>query len=300
MKNRAIIHDINEFLKTEPLFCLICKKFTYTASEYCENCGSKYSLRKPKVKDVKQYNKAIKTGIQYQLKEQFSPLKPISYVSGLDTDEFPTLKFNSDIELKNFLVIQRYFCMYCKKFTIRNRGYCENCGTKSSLRRSNKNDIDRYNKMQELTKQERENQKQLKERKPPTATSEWKEKFEDITSPKPQISEITQPISISEPSQTEVEALLPIPSIKKEEKTKEVSKLPAQKTSSFPESFEKPIPKVSKELTEKLKPIPSPLIKTEEKTKEVSHFCKFCGMKLAQMVKFCNQCGTVIKHQQRH
>ncbi len=292
MKNRAIIHNINEFLKTEPLFCLLCKKFTFTASEYCENCGSKYSLRKSKVKDVRQYNKAIKTGTQYQLKEQFSPLKPISYVSGLGTDEFPNLKFNSDNELKKFLVIQRYFCMYCKKFTIRNREYCENCGTKSSLRRSNKNDIERYNKMQELTKQERENQKQLKAKKPPSATSEWKEKFEDIPSPKPKISEITQPIYISEPSQTKVEALLPIPSIKKEEKPKEVSKTPL-----IPESPEKPSAEISKVLTEEPKPIMSTLIKTEEKPKKISNICKFCGMKLPQNVNFCHQCGTIIKHQ---
>lgn len=88
-----------------------------------------------------------------------------------------------------------------------------------------------------------------KELKTNSSTSDWKEKLEDIPTPKPQVSEITQPKSISESSQTKVEALQPIPSYKK-----------------------------------------------EEKQKEVSPFCKFCGMKLAKMVQFCHQCGTIIKY----
>jgi len=304
MKNRAIIHDINEFLKTEPLFCLKCKNFTYTASEYCEKCGSRFSLRKPRSKDVRQYNNAIRKGTQDQLKVQ----------EIIRIEEFPTLKFKSDNDLKDFLFIERYFCIYCKKFTIRNRGYCENCGTRSSLRKSKKKDIEQCNKIQDLKRHEKLVQKQLKTRMEPseskldisqlkpkelkTATSEWKEKLGDIPSPKMKITEDLQPTppekSFSEPTKLEVKTLQPIPtSISKEEKPEEsfisqTQKIPIIQGTSINES--------SRKVIDDSKPIiSSKLSKIEEKSREIPSICKFCGMKLESLVKFCHQCGTIIK-----
>jgi len=42
------------------------------------------------------------------------------------------------LDSQSFLKVNRFFCNTCKKFSKNNRGYCENCGSTYSLRRSKK------------------------------------------------------------------------------------------------------------------------------------------------------------------
>ena len=124
-------------------------------------------------------------------------------------------------------------------------------------------------------------------------SDKWKEKLKEDRTPQPEmiqkISEIPQSKpsekSVSEPSQIKTEELQPIPPtlIKEEEKIEVISTAQKQITP--------PILEVSKQES-----IPSIPDKKEEKLKEIFYFCKFCGMKLAQLEKFCQQCGTIIKH----
>lgn len=133
----------------------------------------------------------------------------------------------------------------------------------------------------------------LKIQTDPSIPDKWKEKIKEVPTPKPEmipkISEITHPKpseeTVSELSQIKTEELQPIPPtlIKEEEKIEVISTTQKQITP--------PILEASKQ-----KSIPSIPDKKEEKLKEIFYFCKFCGMKLAQLEKFCQQCGTIIKH----
>lgn len=53
--NRPLIQDRRAFLKAQPFVCNNCKKFTNILREYCENCGSKDSLRKATKEDYLKY-----------------------------------------------------------------------------------------------------------------------------------------------------------------------------------------------------------------------------------------------------
>ncbi len=58
-KVRSVLENkeakVYEYLETFPYFCGNCKKFTYMLREYCENCGSKDSLRKATKEDYFKY-----------------------------------------------------------------------------------------------------------------------------------------------------------------------------------------------------------------------------------------------------
>ncbi|MFW9948205.1 MAG: hypothetical protein ACFFDX_15375 [Candidatus Odinarchaeota archaeon] len=58
--HRPLIQDKKEFLKAQPFFCGECKTFTDLLLEYCENCGTKDSLRKATKNDFKFYVKRIR------------------------------------------------------------------------------------------------------------------------------------------------------------------------------------------------------------------------------------------------
>jgi hypothetical protein len=58
--HHPLIHDRKEFLKAQPFFCDECKTFTDSLLEYCENCGTKNSLRKATKDDFKFYTKRIR------------------------------------------------------------------------------------------------------------------------------------------------------------------------------------------------------------------------------------------------
>ena len=49
------------------------------------------------------------------------------------------------LDSQSFLKVNRFFCNICKKFSKKNRGYCENCGSTYSLRRSKKKHINCFN-----------------------------------------------------------------------------------------------------------------------------------------------------------
>lgn len=124
-------------------------------------------------------------------------------------------------------------------------------------------------------------------------SDKWKEKIKKVPTTKPEmipkISEITHSKpseeTVSELSQIKAEELQQIPStsIKEEEKIEVIS--------TDQKQIPPPILEVSK--SESIPSIPD---KKEEKLKEIFYFCKFCGLKLTQLEKFCQQCGTIIKH----
>jgi len=344
MKNRPLIIDVYEFLKTKPLFCTKCENFTHTATEYCEHCGSRYSLRKAKASDVRKYNKA----------KTITPPKSTLDVSQLETQQHSPLLFSSENEIKSFLSNQRYFCEYCRRFTVRNQGYCENCGTQHSLRKAKKNDIEKYNKTRKVQQDEYNKIRQYKqiqskvEKKPSKSIPEVSHLKLKELKPIPETTVIKESIAQDDkishsgeitnlcpncghkiidlknrfcvncgvqlkksqkwflrllfPPESEQEEIVePITIDKKEEKPKVVSTPQEQETpltteEKQPKSYEEPVTKVPQVKPEELKPIPTIPEKKEEKPKETHTICRFCGLKLELMEKFCYQCGTIIKY----
>jgi len=310
MSDRPLILNVYQFLKTQPLFCVKCENFTHTATEFCEHCGSRYSLRKAKIKDVKNYNKS----------KPKTPTKPVLDVS----QQYAPLRFSLERDIRLFLSNYRFFCEYCKRFSVRNQGYCENCGTQRSLRRSSKSDIEKYNKM---CKQYIQNQLKAKikpsksmpdvshlrhkELKPIPETTE---KREGITEEIPKICpncgykilnlknrfcvNCGFQLKRTLPEITQEEKIKPITA---EEEKPEVDTTPQEQEISLiskveqPKSYEKPVVKVPQVKTEELKPIPIIPEKKEEIPKPTHKICRFCGLKLELTEKFCYQCGTIMK-----
>jgi len=61
VQRRAKVRSVRakgyEYLEAFPYFCENCKKFIYMLREYCENCGSKDSLRKATIEDFERHIK---------------------------------------------------------------------------------------------------------------------------------------------------------------------------------------------------------------------------------------------------
>ncbi|MFX0138735.1 MAG: zinc ribbon domain-containing protein, partial [Candidatus Hodarchaeota archaeon] len=297
--HNPLIQDRRSFLEHQPLICDKCNAFTDTLREYCESCGAKNSFRKAIELDFERYIKKKETKIKDE------DLQPI-----------PSLL---EKEKRSFQRLHRFICDYCDNFSFRNRGYCEICGTKFSLRRARKSDFENY-----FEKQQQDIQLQLKEqissskpindvalakieesKIPPTileekeVDTEWKERLdkpEKVSTP-PEI-----PVTLDEQeekpeviSPSEVPAIPPkieeiseesIPSeispILNEKEEKHEVLMPSEIQTIPPKIEEKP--KVS--ILSEISPIP------EKKERN----CKFCGKELVPEKSFCPQCGYIINN----
>ena len=69
-----LIQDKKAFLEAQPFICDNCKNFTDIVREFCEICGTRYSIRKATKHDFEQY---IDKRQRVPLKELVPPLKPI-------------------------------------------------------------------------------------------------------------------------------------------------------------------------------------------------------------------------------
>ncbi|MFX1378254.1 MAG: hypothetical protein ACFFA4_04100 [Promethearchaeota archaeon] len=271
------------------MICNKCGKFTDTFRKYCEACGAKYSLRKANKKDFNFYILKTQQPVQDQLKEDIS------------------VPQQDRVDIATFLKEYHYICIYCWEFSIKNPGYCKKCGSRYSLRKAKKKYFGIYNVRREnYMKNQAQKQKFIpkpiidspspefiKTDMEPSTSDTWKEKIKDISTTQPEIAakmpEVPPPVSseifTSEPPQMKLSELQPIPSesVKELEKVKLISN--AQNDITTPDL------KLLKQ-----KPISSIQDKKEEKAKEIFYFCKFCGMKLEHLEKYCQQCGTIIKN----
>jgi len=292
-----LVQDKRAFLEHQPLICDKCNAFTDTLREYCESCGAKNSFRNATELDFERYIK-----------------KKQSKIKDEDLQPIPSL---SEKEKRSFQRLHRFICDYCDNFSYRNRGYCEKCGTRFSLRRARRRDFENY-----FEKQQRDVQLQLKEQKisskpitdviqtkteesqkPPTILekkeeiTEWKEKLvksEKVTIP----SEI--PVTLDEEEKPEVIAPSEIPAIPP--KIEEISgeSIPFEISPILNNKEEKPevsvpseIPTIATKIEEKPKvSIPSEIPPILDK---IERNCKFCGKELVPEKNFCPQCGYIIK-----
>ncbi|MFX1572624.1 MAG: hypothetical protein ACFFB0_07740 [Promethearchaeota archaeon] len=78
-----LIQDRKAFLEAQPFVCDNCKNFTDTLREFCEICGTRYTIRKATRHDFEKYISKRQT---IPVKELVPPLKPIS------TDVIPKFK----------------------------------------------------------------------------------------------------------------------------------------------------------------------------------------------------------------
>lgn len=278
MKNQPFIPDPYEFLKSKPLFCVECKIFTQTATEFCEHCGSRYSLRKAKLKDVRNYNKS----------PPIIPSKPSLDISQLHSP----LQFGLVRDMRLFLSNHRFFCRSCKKFSVRNLGGCENCGTQGSLRKSTMGDIVKYN---EMCEQYIQKQSKVKEEPsiplPDVSHLELKElKANLCPTCGHEIPDTKDRFCINCGAHLKK---IP-PEIEQEEKIKPIP-TEVWKTRIKTKEKEEEKPKIATTPHEELKPIPKIPEKKEEIPKPTHIICRFCGLKLDLTEKFCYQCGTIMK-----
>ncbi|MFW9828460.1 MAG: hypothetical protein ACFFEY_12790 [Candidatus Thorarchaeota archaeon] len=315
------------FLQAQPLICDNCGNFTDTPREYCERCGSRYSLRKATKKDF----------VNYQLKNKNVPHK----VEPEITQSYSSSHFKKKMSNKEknlFLKSKPYLCVKCYNFTDKPEPdgpqkpdkfyyetYCELCGSSDSIRVATKKDIDLYlgrektNILDHLKEQtiylrQKEKKSRLEIGEPGQIypQSVKNEDFLILSSKNRLYKEKSisnggiQKISektISEIIQTETDQSPPI--ISPEDKVKEAPKISAksqiEKISSIPEIeesefSEKTIVEKSQLKAEKIKQTPLISVKKDKKIKEIAQFCSFCGTELGKMVKFCHQCGTIIKY----
>ncbi|MFX0006272.1 MAG: hypothetical protein ACFFA7_12050 [Promethearchaeota archaeon] len=270
-----MVQDWRAFLKAQPLVCDRCGMFTDTYRNYCESCGARYSLRKAKKRDF----------IAYMSKKESQKGASDFVYSSIQSKIQETKSIPGESEVPNietFLKEHPYICVYCWEFSIKETAYCVKCGSKNSLRKAKKKYFSIY---QERRKQYLKSLSFLqkpfskpvldvspsefvKTQEPTAITGAWKEKINDI--PTPPIPEISQPKPtekiIHESNHKDSEQLKPIPliSIKEEE-----------------------IIESNMEISQ-----PEEIV---EKPKQIINFCKFCGLQLAELDKFCHQCGYLIK-----
>jgi hypothetical protein len=111
------------------------------------------------------------------------------------------------------------------------------------------------------------------------STDKWKEKVKEIPTTQSEPSEKI----VSESIQAKSKELKPIPpsSFSEEEEMEVVSTVQKQKM--------KPDSQISQ--PDEIISIPEEVV---EKPKEIITYCKFCGLQLAELEKFCQQCGTII------
>ncbi|MFW9819211.1 MAG: hypothetical protein ACFFE5_06335 [Candidatus Thorarchaeota archaeon] len=272
--NKPLVQDWRAFLKAQPLVCDRCGMFTDTYRNYCEGCGARYSLRKAKKKDFIAYKSK---------KESQKGASDFVYNSNQNKiQETKSIPLNSEIKnVDTFLKEHPYICVYCWEFSIKETAYCVNCGSKNSLRKAKKKFFyiyqerrERYLKSQSFVQKPFSKpvlnvspSEFVKTQESTSTTDTWKEKSEDI--PTPPIPEISQPKPtekiIHESIYKDSEQLKPIPSISiKDEEIGSNIEISQQE-----EMVEKP--------------------------KQIINFCKFCGLQLTELDKFCQQCGYIIK-----
>ncbi len=276
-----MVQDWRAFLKAQPLVCDRCGMFTDTHRQYCESCGAKYSLRKAKKRDFNAYMSKKKTQ---------KGASDFIYDSIQRKDqETKSIRLESEIpNLETFLKEHPFICVYCWEFSIKDLGYCEKCGSRHSIRKAKKKFYSIYQERREkylksLSFLQKPMSKPVldvppsefvKSQEKSSRLDEWKEKIKDIPKPQtemiPKSSKIPQPKLpkkiIPESNYIDSEELKPSPSITVKE-----------------EEIMKPITEISQ---------PDEII---QKPKEIIQFCRFCGLQLAELEIFCQQCGTIIK-----
>jgi hypothetical protein len=315
------------FLKAQPLVCDDCGNFTDTPREYCERCGSRYSLRKATKKDFVNY-RAKTTNVPPKVE----PLINQSYSSS----HFKKEMSNKEKDL--FLKSKPYFCVKCYNFTDKPEPdgpqkpekfyyetYCESCGSSDSIRVATKKDIDLYlgkektkildrvkEQKKHLIQQEKSSRLEIGEPGQIYPQSVKNEDFSIMSSKNQHYKEKSISYEgiqkgsekiITEIVQTKRDQSPPIVSSK--DKVREAPKISAkthlEKISSIPEIkeselSEKIIIKESQLKNEKLKQTPSISVKKDKRIRETPQFCRFCGTELTKMVKFCHQCGNIVKY----
>lgn len=314
------------FLKAQPLICDNCENFTDTPREYCERCGSRYSLRKATKKDFIKYKLKTK-----RIGPKIEPEESQSLSSSHSKREMSNKE--KDLLLKS----KPYFCVKCYNFTDKPEPdgpqkpdkfyyetYCKFCGSSDSIRVATKKDIDLYfgkekaNILDHIKEQkkhlgQKEKNSHLEIGEPELISPQLVKNNEiAITSSKNQLHK-ERSISngwkqkISEETITKIgqaETNQSPPVISTKDRAKEVAQISAksqiERISSNPELqkselSEKTIVEESELKVKKVEPTPSISVKKDQKPKEITQFCRFCGMELTKMAKFCNQCGAIIK-----
>jgi hypothetical protein len=255
--------------------------FTDTYRDYCEGCGARYSLRKAKKKDF----------VAYISKKESQKSASDFVYKNIQTKTEETKSIPRESEIKNvnaFLKQHPYICVYCWEFSIKDLGYCEKCGSRHSIRKTKKKFFSIYQERREkylksLSFTQKPLSKPVLEVSPAeyvkpvetTSTQEsWKEKIKDT--PPPQIELSSKSSEIKQPLPTEKVA-------------PESITIESQEAKAIPslEVKEEEIIEPNIEISQ-----PKQII---EKPKEIINFCKFCGLKLTELEKFCQQCGYIIK-----
>jgi hypothetical protein len=314
------------FLKAQPLVCDNCGNFTDTPREYCERCGFRHSLRKAKKKDFYKYKLKTTSDEKSIDFEQRAKNKAIE-----NSPKSQIHKVLSQKEKISFLKKNPYFCAKCHNFIdhpeptgpqkpekFYYETFCEICGSSDSIRVAKIEDFKLYTERQQSSILDQiKEQKQYKtlitenkklEIKEQVISVPLKPKIEEKTDLKssPQINEISPksnnwksklteiPNTMNDPIDTERERL----NTQFTEQKEEPKKLKASPVSISKEHkpIKKPMAEGSQIKDETIKKASTVSVKKEEKTKKISHYCKFCGMELAMMAKFCHQCGTIIKY----
>jgi len=295
--HKPLVQDRRAFLEHQPLICNKCKAFTDTLREYCENCGAKNSFRKATELDFERYMK----------KKQ----------SKLEDEGLPPIPFTSEKEKRSFQKLHRFICDYCENFSYRYRGYCDICGTRSSLRKARKKDFEDY-----FEKQQQDIQLQIKEQiiSSKDITDDTQTKTEELQKP-PTILERKEVDTewkekLDKPEKVTIPSKIPITSDKKDEKLEvmPLSEIPTV-SANFEERSEEsilseisPILNKEDEKAEVSAPseIPTIATKIEEKPEvstppevspildKIERNCKFCGKDLVPETTFCPQCGYKI------
>lgn len=315
------------FLKAQPLICDNCGNFTDTPREYCESCGFRHSLRKATKKDFNDYRlkgKTFRAKFKPKLKKKISESPIMNKMS--KKEEISFLKSNPFFCVKCYNFTDKpepKGPQKPEKFYYET--YCEFCGSSDSIRVATKKDFELYYRREQYSIVDHiREQKKLSKQKEKISSLKISEtqqissqlvKNEDISivSSKPQLHKATpssnngkekisvKPISGVVKAKTDDTShiISPIDKVKDTPGVTslgQIENIPSIPDVSKPEISEEPIFEESKIKTESLKQIPSISVKKDERSKEIAHFCKFCGIKLAKMAKFCHQCGTIIKY----
>ncbi|MFX0023602.1 MAG: hypothetical protein ACFE9S_14845 [Candidatus Hermodarchaeota archaeon] len=276
--HKPLVQDWRAFLKAQPLVCDRCGMFTDTHRQYCEGCGAKYSLRKAKKKDFNAYMSRRQTQkdasdfVYGSIQRKIQETKPTQVKSEITNVE-------------DFLKQHPYICVYCWEFSIKDLGYCEKCGSRYSIRKARKKFFSIYQERRErylrslsfLQKPQSKpgldapSSTYVKPTETSTASDTWKKKIDELPSTK--VETIS---NVSEKTEPKIPEHKPIPSIPlEEEKPKVVSSVPNERV------------KTEMEISQ-----PDEII---EKPKDIIKICRFCGLQLAELEKFCQQCGYIIK-----
>ncbi|MFX1390426.1 MAG: hypothetical protein ACFE9Z_10215 [Promethearchaeota archaeon] len=320
------------FLKAQPLVCDNCGNFTDTPREYCESCGFRHTLRKAKKRDFYEYklktikdeknlaNEQIikKRTIEKSPKSQFYKTMSLKEKNlFLKKNPYFCVKCNNFTDRPEPIGPQRPNKFYYET-------YCEICGSSDSIRVATVNDFKLYDEREQVSILNQIT-KQKVAKKPITEINKTEIKERDIFVPskekleeKIDIKPSHQVLEISPKSDKWKSKLTEIPPVEndlvetekkqlsdqfigqKEEKLIESvsEEFIAPKVSNSTENrlIEESLTKDSQLKSKAIKKMPQVTVKHKQKAQDLSRYCKFCGIKLAMTVKYCNQCGTLIKY----